>query len=150
MRRMRVWLVMTCVSVCLVGCIAPASIPPPTLDPPRSVDNLSVYGFPTARVNARIGLYASPNRSDLVGSDSIPTGTTVYLMGRNSSGSHMRVVWRTRVGWIPTSVIVYNGDRAGTDILPILAWEPPACAEPITPQLDLDDTWTSKKSNELL
>jgi len=101
------------------------------------------YNLPPATLTSATGLYASPNRAELIVPATIPAGETVYVMGRNGTGSHLRVVWSTGVGWVPVSFTNYNGRQDLLKPLPIFTREPPACAVPITTQFGLSSTWTS-------
>ena len=77
------------------------------------------YNLPPATLTNATGLYASPNRGDLIVEVPIPAGQTVYVMGRNASSSHLRVVWNTGVGWVPTSFTDFNGAKAKMAALPV-------------------------------
>ena len=79
----------------------------------------------------------------------IPAGQVVYVMGRNATGSHLRVVWNTGVGWVPVSFTDYNGRRDRLNPLPIFTREPPSCAIPLTTQFGLNSTWTSKSKQRI-
>jgi hypothetical protein len=101
------------------------------------------YNLPPAILVEATGLYASPNRGELIIPVQIRAGETVYVMGRNATSSHLRVVWSTGVGWIPVSFTDYNAARDKLDLLPVFGREPPACAVPLTTQFSLNSTWTS-------
>lgn len=100
-------------------------------------------GLPPAAITIPSLLYASPNRNEAVLSDTISADQTVYVMGRNATGSHLRVAWNNAVGWVPVSFTNYNGQRQVFDALPVFIREPPACAVPITTQFGLNSNWTS-------
>jgi len=111
----------------------------PTLSAGEAV---AFYNLPQAVLVENTGLYASPNGPQLVVSVEIPAGTTVYVMGRNGTQSHLRVVWNTGVGWVPTSFTNYNAQQALLDALPVFQREPPACVTPATTQFNLTSEWT--------
>jgi hypothetical protein len=64
-------------------------------------------------------------------------------MGRNATSSHLRIVWNTGVGWVPTSFTNYNGARDRLASLPVFTREPPGCAVPLTTQFGLNSRWTA-------
>jgi hypothetical protein len=111
-------------------------LPAPTPEP-------LVYNMPPAILTNATGLYASPNRSELIVPVPVPAGETVFVMGRNATRTHLRVVWNTGVGWVPVSFTSYNGQRERMEALPVFEREPPACAVPLTTQFGLNSTWTS-------
>lgn len=117
----------------------------PAPAPPSSVGEIIAYNLPPALLNTETGLYVSPNRGDLVAPVIIPVGSTIYIMGRNATSSHLRAVWNTAVGWVPVSFTSYGGDREGLGKLPAFEQEPPSCAEPITTQFNLGSTWTADR-----
>jgi len=119
--------------------------PTPVGPPPEPL----FYNLPPATLTTPTGLYASPNRSEFIVPVTIPAGQTVYVMGRNATGSHLRVVWNTGVGWVPVSFTDYNGRRDKLNPLPIFTREPPACAIPVTTQFGLNSTWTSKSKQRI-
>lgn len=119
---------------------------PPTEPSPALESAAVLYNLPQALLTEPTGLYASPNRAELVIPVEMPAGTTVYVMGRNANFSHLRVVWNTGVGWIPTSFTSYNAQREALDALPIFQREPPGCAVPITTQFNLNSQWTYEGS----
>lgn len=122
---------------------APSTLPGP-------VAGAISYNLPTTTLTSPIGLYVSPNRADLVVQGiEIPAGQTVYIMGRNATGSHLRAVWNAGVGWVPVSVTDYNGATDKLASLPIFEQEPPGCAEPITTQFNLNSNWTSDRRQRL-
>jgi hypothetical protein len=123
---------------------APTSTPFPTATP-----ELLFYNLPPATLLYSIGLYASPNRSELIVPVPIPAGETVYVMGRNGTGSHLRVVFGTGVGWVPVSFTDYNDKRDRLSSLPVFTREPPKCAVPITTQFGLNSTWTSDRKQRI-
>jgi hypothetical protein len=127
------------------------SVHPSTQEPPLSPgDTASLfYNLPPAILTEPTGLFASPNRSEYVINVTIPAGETVYIMGRNATGSHLRVVWNTGVGWIPVSFTDYNADRYRLDVLPIFQREPPPCAIPLATQFSLDSEWKNTNSQRL-
>ncbi len=106
------------------------------------------YNLPPASLTYSTGLYALPNRSELVAPITIPAGETVYVMGRNATNSHLRVVFGVNVGWVPVSFTDYNGRLEQLRILPVLR-EPPTCAEPVTTQFGLHNTWTSDREQRV-
>lgn len=107
------------------------------------------YNLPPATLTESTGLYASPNRSELTVPEPIPAGITVYVMGRNETSSHLRVVWNTGVGWVPISFTDYIGRPDKTSPLPVFTREPPACAEPLVTQTSLYSTWTSDRKQRV-
>ncbi|MBX3001411.1 MAG: hypothetical protein KF893_23010 [Caldilineaceae bacterium] len=107
------------------------------------------YNLPPARLTSPTGLYASPNRGEFIVPATIPAGETVYVMGRNATSTHMRVVWNTGVGWVPVSFTDYNGRRDRMAPLPIFTREPPACAIPVTTQFGLNSKWTSNQRQRI-
>lgn len=115
----------------------PTEIPAPTPEP-------LFYNLPPATLTNATGLYASPNRAELIVPVPVPAGETVFVMGRNATRTHLRVVWNTGVGWVPVSFTSYNGQRDRMEALPIFEREPPACAVPLTTQFGLNSTWTNE------
>jgi len=113
--------------------------PTPVLPTPEPL----FYNLPPATLTTPTGLYASPNRGEFIVPATIPAGQTVYVMGRNATSSHLRVVWNTGVGWVPVSFTDYNGRRDRLNPLPVFEHEPPACAIPLTTQFGLNSTWKS-------
>lgn len=99
------------------------------------------YNLPQTTLLETSGLFASPNRPELVAPIDIEAGETIYIMGRNGTGSHLRVVWNTGVGWLPASFTDYNNQREQMMALPIFQREPPACAAPLTTQFNLNNEW---------
>jgi hypothetical protein len=114
----------------------PTDTPVPTPEP-------LFYNLPPATLTNATGLYASPNRAELIVPVPVPAGETVFIMGRNATGTHLRVVWNTGVGWVPVSFTSYNGQRDRMAALPVFEREPPSCAVPLTTQFGLNSTWTS-------
>lgn len=114
----------------------PTDTPAPTPEP-------LFYNLPPATLTNATGLYASPNRAELIVPVPVPAGETVFVMGRNATGTHLRVVWNTGVGWVPVSFTSYNGQRDRMAALPVFEREPPSCAVPLTTQFGLNSTWTS-------
>jgi len=100
------------------------------------------YNLPQTTMTEATGLFASPNRGDLITPLQIAPGQIVYIMGRNGTRSHLRVVWNTGVGWIPASFTDYNNQKEKMDALPVFQREPPACAVPIITQFNLDSKYT--------
>jgi hypothetical protein len=107
------------------------------------------YNLPPAVLTSPTGLYASPNRGEFIVPATIPAGETVYVMGRNATGTHLRVVWNTGVGWVPVSFTDFNGKRDKMLPLPIFTREPPACAIPVTTQFGLNSKWTSNQRQRI-
>jgi len=101
------------------------------------------YNLPQAMLTEATGLFASPNRSEFVINVIIPVGEVVYVMGRNATGSHLRVVWNTGVGWIPVSFTDYNAAKERMEVLPIFKRAPPPCAVPLVTQFSLNSKWKS-------
>ena len=99
------------------------------------------YNLPGAVLTNASGLYASPNRAELIAPVPIPEGEPVFVMGRNATRTHLRVVWNTGVGWIPVGFTSYNNERDKMDALPVFEHEPPRCAVPITTQFGLNSQW---------
>jgi len=118
------------------------SIPTATKSP---IDGSEVfyYNLPQATLTEQTGLFASPNRAEWIVQAEIPVGDIVYVMGKNATGSHLRVVWRTGVGWVPVSFTNYNADREKMDSLPVFKREPPSCAEPLVTQFNLNNEWSN-------
>lgn len=107
------------------------------------------YNLPYTILKTATGLYASPNRSELIVPVPIPAGEKLYVMGRNGTNSHLRVVWNTGVGWVPVSFTDYNGKQDKLTPLPVFEREPPACAEPLTTQFGLNSEWTSDQRQKI-
>lgn len=101
------------------------------------------YNLPQAILTESTGLFASPNRPEWIVQTEISAGDTVYVMGKNATSSHLRVVWHTGVGWIPVSFTNYNADKEKMQSLPVFKREPPACAEPLTTQFNLNNEWSN-------
>lgn len=128
----------------------PVDTPVPTDTPlPPSTPEPLFYNLPPATLTSATGLYASPNRAELIVPVPVPAGEIVYVMGKNATGSHLRVVWSTGVGWLPVSFTDYNGRRDKLSPLPIFTREPPACAVPITTQFGLNSNWTSETKQRI-
>jgi len=109
----------------------------------------ALYNLPPAKLTSATGLYASPNRAELIVDVIIPSGQTVCVMGRNATSSHLRVVWSTGVGWVPVSVTNYNGARDKLAVLAVFTREPPPCAVPITTQFALNSTYRSNQKQRV-
>lgn len=107
------------------------------------------YNLPQAVLKNATGLYASPNRGELIVPVSIPVGEKVFVMAKNATGSHLRVVWNTGVGWVPVSFTDYNGKPDKLKSLPVFEREPPACAEPLTTQFGLNSKWTNDRRQKI-
>lgn len=107
------------------------------------------YNLPPAILTLPTWLYASPNSAEPVAPVVIPAEQTVYVMGRNATKSHLRVVWGTGVGWVPTSFTDYNNDLVRLNMLPVFTREPPQCAQPLTTQFGLNSEWTSDKTQRI-
>jgi hypothetical protein len=101
------------------------------------------YNLPQATLTEPTGLFAAPNRPEWIVQTEIPAGDTVYVMGKNATGSHLRVVWHTGVGWIPVSFTNFIADRDKMQSLPVFKREPPACAEPLVTQFNLNSEWSN-------
>jgi hypothetical protein len=124
--------------------VAPTDTPlPAPTAPPAPTPEPLFYNLPPATLTNATGLYASPNRAELIVPVPVPAGETVFVMGRNATRTHLRVVWNTGVGWVPVSFTSYNGQRDRMEALPVFEREPPACAVPLTTQFGLNSTWTS-------
>lgn len=108
-----------------------------------------VYNLPPAILTSSTGLYPSPNRGELIVQAEIPAGEAVYVMGRNGTSSHLRVVWSTGVGWVPVSFTDYHGKRDRLESLPVFTREPPRCAVPLTTQFALSSEWTSDRQQRI-
>jgi len=122
-----------------------AKVPSPAVD----VESIAlVYNLPQATLTESTGLYASPNRIETVVPVEIPAGNIVFVMGRNATSSHLRVVWNTGVGWVPVSFTNYNGDREKLSSLPVFTREPPECAIPLITQFSLNSEWTSENNQK--
>lgn len=117
----------------------PAQAPAPTAEEQQG--GAMFYNLPDTALNHASGLFASPNRAEKVAPVDIPAGTTVYVMGRNATSSHLRVVWNGSVGWMPTSYTGYNGNTAAMKKLAVFQREPPNCAVPLTNQYNLNSRW---------
>lgn len=129
--------------------VAPTMTPAPT-EPPQPTNTpvpepttggIQTYNLLQATLTESSPLYVSPKNPAQVIPIEIAVGEKVSVMGKNSTGSHLRVVWNTGVGWVPTSFTTFIGDRNRMDALPIFEREPPQCAIPITTQLNLNSTW---------
>lgn len=107
------------------------------------------YNLPQTTLTEPTGLFASPNRPEWIVQTEIPAGDTVYVMGKNATGSHLRVVWHSGVGWIPVSFTDYNADREKMQSLPVFKREPPACAEPLATQFSLNSEWVNEGDQKL-
>lgn len=117
-------------------------MPTPTAN--NSNETISFYyNLPQAILTESTGLFASPNRPEWIVQTEIPDGDTVYVMGKNATGSHLRVVWHTGVGWIPVSFTNYNADKEKMQSLPVFKREPPSCAEPLATQFSLNSDWSN-------
>lgn len=110
---------------------------------PNVEEGAIFYNLPQAILTEQTGLFASPNRAEWIVQAEIPVGDTVYVMGKNATDSHLRVVWGTGVGWVPVSFTNYNGDREKMNSLPVFKHEPPACAEPLITQFNLNSAWSN-------
>jgi hypothetical protein len=130
---------------------APTKAPPPTSQPTsaRNAEAPLFYNLPPAVLTSATGLYASPNRGDLIVPVPIPARETVFVMGRNATSSHLRIVWNTGVGWVPTSFTNYNGARDRLASLPVFTREPPGCAVPLTTQFGLNSRWTADQKRRI-
>lgn len=107
------------------------------------------YNLPPAILTTATGLYASPNLADYIVPVPIPAGERVFVLGRNATSSHLRVVWNTGVGWVPISFTDYNGKRERLEPLPVFLREPPACTKYITTQFGLRSLWTSQDQQRI-
>src|SRR5690349_7285605 len=108
---------------CSLGTPAGGEAPPPAIAPTENTPvpqepNPGVeetadyfYNLPQATLTDPTGLFAAPNRPEWIVQTEIPAGDTVYVMGKNATGSHLRVVWHTGVGWIPVSFTNFIADR---------------------------------------
>jgi hypothetical protein len=119
----------------------PSPVPAPTAEP--EVAKSVFYNLPATTLLYATGLYASPNSNKLASPVELPSGEIVYVLGRNTMNSHLRVVWNTGVGWIATSFTEYNGQTEQLRTLPEFTRVPPPCADPITTQFNLNSTWIS-------
>jgi hypothetical protein len=120
-----------------------SQMPTPTVSSSnQQIDNY-YYNLPQATLKEATGLFASPNRGEWIVQTEIPVGDIVYVMGKNATGSHLRVVWHTGVGWIPVSFTNYIADREKMQSLPVFKREPPACAEPLATQFSLNSEWSN-------
>lgn len=133
-----------------------AAVEEPELEPtatpkpePEPTPEPLFYNLPETTMQYASVLYASPNRDDPIIPVPVPEGEKVFIMGRNSTQTHVRVVWNTGVGWIPVSFTDYNGQQARLAALPIFEREPPACAIPVTTQFGLNSTWTSDQNQKI-
>ncbi len=113
---------------------------------PSTGEGVLFYNLPQATLTESTGLFASPNRPEYVVNIIVPAGEIVYVMGRNSTASHLRVVWNTGVGWVPVSFTDYNANRERIKSLPVFQRDPPPCAVPLTTQFSLNSEWTSENS----
>lgn len=123
--------------------VPPTDTPVPPTNTPEPTPEPLFYNLPPTTLLYASGLYASPNRDDLIVPVLVPEGVTVFIMGRNATQTHLRVVWNTGVGWVPVSFTDYNGERNRLAALPIFEREPPACAVPLATQFGLNSTWAS-------
>jgi hypothetical protein len=119
--------------------------PTPT---PLPAPSLS-YELPPTRLTVATCLYASPNRDTCIVPAAIPSGEWIFVMGKNATSSHLRAVWNTGVGWVPTSFTEYIGQPALMAALPVFEREPPVCAEPITTQFGLNSEWVSDRHQRI-
>lgn len=127
----------------------PTRTPRPTPTPVLPTPEPLFYNLPPATLTSPSVLYASPNRGEPIIPATIPAGQVIYVMGRNATGSHLRVVWNTGVGWVPVSFTDYNGRRDRLSPLPVFEREPPACAIPLTTQFGLNSTWKSSERQRI-
>lgn len=104
---------------------------------------ITYYNLPQAILTEPTGLFASPNRAEWIVQVEIPVGDIVYVMGKNATSSHLRVVWNKGVGWVPVSFTNYNADREKMNSLPVFEREPPSCAEPLVTQFNLNNEWSN-------
>jgi hypothetical protein len=114
-----------------------------TPDPDSNVPPTLFYNLPPAILVTESGLYASPNLPDLITTGAIPTGQTLYVLGRNKSNSWLRAVWNTQVGWVPVSLTDLNSKGEQLGKLPVFEREPPRCVKYLTTQFSRNSTWTA-------
>lgn len=124
-----------------VEALVETPVPIDTPSQPEPTPEPLFYNLPAAELTNASGLYASPNRSELIAPVPIPEGEKIFVMGRNATRTHLRVVWNTGVGWIPVGFTSYNNERSKMDVLPVFEHEPPKCAVPITTQFGLNSQW---------
>jgi hypothetical protein len=70
-------------------------------------------------------------------------------MGRNATNTHLRTVWNTAVGWVPVAFTDYNGAIDRLTPLPVFEHEPPACAQFVTTQFNVNSTWPSASQQRI-
>lgn len=131
------------------------TIPPAATSPAKATQEPSVpistavfYNLPQAKITTKTGLYASPNRGDYVVPLEIPVNNDVFVMGKNATGSHLRVVWNKGVGWVPTSFTNYNADRQKLGTLPVFFREPPACVILLATQFSLNSVYKNDSNDK--
>lgn len=115
------------------------AVPSDEFGPGQSV----FYNLPSTILVASRGLSVSPKSSQLISPVELAEGETVYVLGRNTTSDHLRVVWNTGVGWLPTQSTTFNGQRDQLEALPEFTRVPPPCAQPIATQFNVHATWTS-------
>ena len=125
----------------------PTSMPDPTPTSAPPTPDVPPFTLPSATMTTNGELYVSPYRAESIAT--IPTGQKVYILGRNATGSHLRIVWNTRIGWVPVSFTNYIGQRASMSLLPVFTREPPACAEPITVIIGAHGEWISDRYQKI-
>ena len=128
---------------------------PDLTSPPKNTSNSDLenvdqfYNLPQAKLTEPAGLFASPNRLDRIVQVDIQSGENIYVMGKNATGSHLRVVWHNGVGWVPVSFTDYNGAMDKLGVLPVFGREPPACAIPLVTQFNLNSEWHNESDTNL-
>ena len=130
----------------------PTEPPPPTETPtpePTEAAGSLTYNLLQTELTEKSPLYVSPKNSATVVPVELSIGEKVSVMGRNGTGSHLRVVWNTGVGWVPTGFTTLNGDRNRMEALPIYDREPPQCAVPITTQWSLGSEWETPQRSRV-
>jgi hypothetical protein len=127
---------------------APTSITTPIAQSTPKRDSL-YYNLPALTLTEATPLYVSPKSLETISPVVLPTGETVFAMGKNATNSHIRIVWNTGVGWVPTSFTSYNGNATSMATLPVYKHEPPACVIPVTTQWNFNNTWTSNRRQRI-
>lgn len=134
-----------------------SSVPQIVLTSTPSLQDLSNDGLessiqkiylPPAIVTKSFSLRASPNGPGRIVPVDIPSGDTIYIMARNNTKTHLRVVWHNGVGWIPVHYTNYDGEQEKINKLPIFEHEPPGCAEFQTTQFNFNSYWINESNKK--
>lgn len=106
--------------------------------PPSLGQSVEVHGLPPSLIERETYLLASPNHEELVVAATLPAKETIFVIGRNPSKSHLRVVWHNAIGWVLTTSTGYRNHLHMLDSLPIIKHEPPSCTQILATQFDLN------------